>query len=130
MDSKYINCPIYYVLCYIYKQTRTNGEKAEKITVDTTTLDNIFKENRIEKCDLLKIDCEGAECEILFNASKENIRNIKEIVGEHHQIEHCDREEFKKFLENSGFTVNFSEGKIGDAAIPICNFHAINQYFK
>ena len=33
------------------------------------TLDNIFEANRLQKCKLLKMDCEGAEHEILANTN-------------------------------------------------------------
>jgi len=35
--------------------------------VKSTTLNRIFEENNIDKCKLLKIDCEGSEYEILYN---------------------------------------------------------------
>lgn len=36
-------------------------------SVKSTTLDDFFKKNKIKKCKLLKIDCEGSEYEILLN---------------------------------------------------------------
>jgi FkbM family methyltransferase len=42
--------------------------------VECTTLENIFKSNKIEKCDFLKTDVEGAEYEILFNTPEEILK--------------------------------------------------------
>jgi FkbM family methyltransferase len=52
-------------------------------TVGSTTLDAIFEENGIERCRLLKIDCEGAEHEIL--RSTRNLERVHELVGEFHE---------------------------------------------
>ncbi|MCX6704886.1 MAG: FkbM family methyltransferase, partial [Candidatus Woesebacteria bacterium] len=43
---------------------RVRGEKKFEV-VPTTTLEGIFIKNKIKVCDYLKIDCEGAEYEIL-----------------------------------------------------------------
>src|SRR3989344_2723923 len=48
-----------------------NKEGLKSIKVKSTTLLDIFRINKIEKCDFLKIDCEGAEEDILFNAPRE-----------------------------------------------------------
>ena len=57
---------------------------SETIAVPSTTLNDIFLDNKIEHCDFLKIDCEGAEYEILFSAPKELFSKIEKIVMECH----------------------------------------------
>ena len=49
-----------------------------EIEVHTTTLDSFLKNNSLEKIDLIKIDVQGAECEVLKGACKflENTRII------------------------------------------------------
>ena len=48
-------------------------EKTEnKIQVQSITLDTILNDNKIEKCDILKLDCEGAEYEILMTYFSKN----------------------------------------------------------
>jgi len=47
---------------------RVGGPDYEHFTVESTTLDDIFNAARIERCALLKIDCEGGEYEILLGA--------------------------------------------------------------
>ena len=73
--------------------------------VECITLENIFDENRITNCDLLKLDCEGAEYDILMNTKKEIFEKIKLISLEYHNIINHDGYELKKFLEIVGFLV-------------------------
>lgn len=49
-----------------------------------TTLDKLFEEEHIDRCKILKIDCEGCEYPMLEAASKDTLRKIDYIVGEHH----------------------------------------------
>jgi FkbM family methyltransferase len=56
----------------------------KKMPIKITTLAKIFKDNKIKKCNLLKIDCEGAEYEILMNAKNE-LKLIDNIILEYHE---------------------------------------------
>lgn len=53
--------------------------------IHSVTLDNIFKSNGIKACKLLKIDCEGAEYEILYNVNKDTLRRCQYLRGEFHE---------------------------------------------
>ena len=57
------------------------------ISIKSITFDDIFSNNNISKCKLLKIDCEGAEYEILYSANVENLKNCEYMCGEFHGIE-------------------------------------------
>lgn len=57
------------------------------ISIKSITFDDIFSNNNISKCKLLKIDCEGAEYEILYSANVENLKNCEYMRGEFHGIE-------------------------------------------
>lgn len=48
------------------------------------TLAKIFSDNRIDVCDVLKLDCEGSEYEILFS-SKEQLIKTRRIIFEYHE---------------------------------------------
>ncbi|MCK4906585.1 MAG: FkbM family methyltransferase [Spirochaetes bacterium] len=50
--------------------------------IDSLTLDEVFTDNSIDKCKLLKIDCEGSEYEILFSTNK--LGSIEYMSGEFH----------------------------------------------
>ena len=49
---------------------------------ESVTLDSIFSERKIDRCKLLKIDIEGSEYEVLWNA--QCLNRIEYLVGEFH----------------------------------------------
>jgi FkbM family methyltransferase len=71
--------------------------------VDCTTLTEVIR--YVGKCDLLKINCEGAEYEILFNTPEESLRQVRRMVVDCHQVRGYDVEDLKDHLEKAGFTV-------------------------
>lgn len=86
------------------------SDKNEKyIEIDCITLKDVFDKNKIKQCDILKIDCEGAEFEILYNTPKENFSKIKEIRLEYHnqKKEKYNIENLIKFLKNNGFKITY-----------------------
>ena len=63
--------------------------------VNTISLEKIFTENKIEKCDFMKMDCEDAEVEILVNCPNEIFDRIEQISMEIHKKENGEKiEEF------------------------------------
>jgi len=62
----------------------SNDRDENTIKVHCIPLKKIFDENKIESCDILKLDCEGAEFEILYNTPDEYFKKIREIRLEHH----------------------------------------------
>jgi FkbM family methyltransferase len=56
------------------------------IEINLMSLEDIFVENNIEMCDVLKCDCEGAEYEIFYNAPDIYLNKIKEIRFEYHNL--------------------------------------------
>lgn len=56
----------------------------EEILVRTETLGGVFKKYKIKRCNVLKIDCEGAEYEILFSCSRRILRKVDRIIMEYH----------------------------------------------
>lgn len=78
----------------------------ETQSVHATTLDRIFQKNRIEKCDLLKLDCEGSEFKIILNAPKELFKKIDAIFLEYHDWAGIgNHKELKNYLESIGYKV-------------------------
>ncbi len=82
----------------------------KKTDIKCTTLKDILDKNKIRKCDFLKINCEGAEYEILFNTPKKYFKKIGSITIEFHPTE--DIRKLKKFLENNGFSVIIERPKL------------------
>jgi len=75
--------------------------------VQTTTLERIFQKNRIKRCDLLKLDCEGSEFKIIYSTPKSIFDKIDHIFLEYHDwTEGESNKELKFFLEKMGYKVN------------------------
>lgn len=66
------------------------GSKNDAVDVQSTTLEKIFNENNLSNCDLLKMDCEGAEYEILLNLSDTIFKKINKICLEYHNMEELE----------------------------------------
>ena len=56
----------------------------DTLQVESVTLEQVFSELRLSQCDYLKMDCEGAEYEILLNASPETLSKIRHVCLEYH----------------------------------------------
>lgn len=78
--------------------------------VKCITLDEIFKANQIECCQLLKLDCEGAELEILENSSPDTLKRVRKIVGEYHSSYKLDT--LREFLESHSFHIDYCQSQI------------------
>ncbi|MGB7925625.1 MAG: FkbM family methyltransferase [Pyrinomonadaceae bacterium] len=84
----------------------SGGGGDRKETVDSVSLKDVFERNRIDSCDFLKLDCEGAEYEILFNAPDEVLGSIKKIAMEWHRFDPSHTpDKLARFLETKGFTL-------------------------
>ena len=57
-------------------------------SVDCISLDDIITQNNITSIHLLKIDCEGAEFEIIYNSALFKTGIIKNIAGEFHDMKY------------------------------------------
>lgn len=60
------------------------------ISVNKTCIDDIFKNNNISKCKVLKLDCEGCECKSLKTISPETLNKIDYVIGEFHSRDGLD----------------------------------------
>ena len=55
------------------------------LTVPCVCLASIFQKHEIDTCGLLKLDCEGAEFEILYSCPSETIAKVQRIAMEVHE---------------------------------------------
>jgi FkbM family methyltransferase len=90
--------------------TNTGGhsilyETVNSIPVETITLADVFESNQIGNCDLLKMDCEGAEYEIFFTLPDKYFERISLIVMEYHNTLEKTYADLRKLLEMKGFIV-------------------------
>lgn len=83
--------------------------------VDAVPLKEIFDSNQVEKCDLLKLDCEGAEYEILASLPDEYFGRIGKICMEYHPTKNGSERviELTTRLEKFGYKITivpYSDG--------------------
>lgn len=83
------------------------SDTGERITVESGTLEDVFNENKINKIDILKIDCEGCEYDVLLNSPNKVFQRIKNIVFEYHEILNHEEKLFMIFkkLKEAGYKV-------------------------
>ena len=85
-------------------------------TVPCLDLKDIFESENISVCNLMKLDCEGAEFDILMNTPQNIIEKIKLISMEYHRG--YDLSKLLNFLTKSGFEIiknereNYYQGMI------------------
>lgn len=85
------------------------------IKVPVITIPEIFHEYEMDHCDLLKIDCEGAEYNILFNCPTSYLNKISNMVVEvHHWVPESEGtiEGLIFFLKERNFRVKNNNNEI------------------
>ena len=76
------------------------------IEVPSVTLDQAFAELGLARCDYLKMDCEGAEYGILFNASPATLDKIDRICLEYHDdVTAYTHHDLAAFFEKRNFKI-------------------------
>ena len=73
------------------------------IDVPTMSFDSMIKSMNLDKIDFLKMDCEGSEFDIIFNASKESLAIVSKITMECHPFENNTKDKMVDFLHQNGF---------------------------
>ena len=84
-----------------------NAPAGKSVHVGSITLEQIMKSNGLDRIDLLKMDCEGAEYEILYSCSSIHLGRISEIRMEYHDLDADQQrvEVLARRLEGNGFVV-------------------------
>ncbi len=79
---------------------------ADEITVPAVSLRQMLGELAIVQCDFMKMDCEGAEYDILLHADRETLRKIRHLCLEYHEFSASQsHRDLVRALEQSGFKV-------------------------
>ena len=96
-------------------QSGRNLEEAKGETVPAISLEDLFARHSIETCDLLKLDCEGAEYDILFNAPDTILQRIYRMVMEYHDgVTAHTHDELRAFLNDKGFQTRVTPNVVHD----------------
>ena len=86
----------------IYKKIDSDS----KVEIETISLQEIIKNNDLQRINILKLDCEGAEYQILLNLDHQTLQKIDKIVSEMHpKIENFKIKDVEDFLTMHGFDV-------------------------
>lgn len=89
-------------------------KRGKQVLIKMLSLKDVFLTNNIQVCDLLKIDCEGAEYEILYSTPQEIFDRVKFICLEFHEKFGTGKGvELKAFLEKKGFHVAIEGNVVG-----------------
>lgn len=89
-------------------------ESASHQVVDCTSLREILTEHRLESLDLLKMNCEGAEYEILKGFSKSDFDRIANIRLEYHNLDASrNGESLSRYLEAQGYRIERFTRRLG-----------------
>jgi FkbM family methyltransferase len=97
-----------------------------QVECQLNTLSSIVEEENIEKIDLLKIDCEGAELKVLQGIKSEHWEKIKSTVIEVHDLE-GRLETIKNMLSEKGFDSIYTEREKGLEDTAMYNLFAVRS---
>lgn len=91
--------------------------RANHQVVACTTLRDIRTEHRLERIDLLKMNCEGAEYEILEACSPGDYDGIANIRLEYHNIDAANRngDSLRQYLEARGYRIERFTRRLNDS---------------
>lgn len=92
-------------------QPAANSQLRAYEDVDCITLKEII--GQIGKCDFLKINCEGAEYEILFNTPTEYLNKVGKMSIDCHNTPGYSGYDLKSYLEKTGFQLRLVQTRTG-----------------
>lgn len=85
-------------------KAEVNGLPSESEVVKTATLTTIFKENKIDHIDFMKLDVEGSEYQIVAGDEFAKVApKIGTIIGEFHSWSNVNPHQFSSALIDNGF---------------------------
>ncbi len=80
---------------------------AEQVEVQAISLSEFMQQQNLSRIDFMKLDCEGAEYEILFECEEQVLSRIQKISAEVHDMdERRNRSTYASFLKSKGFEVS------------------------
>lgn len=91
-----------------FQSHATSATRIENgLSVQALSLADAFAMLELDSCDLLKLDCEGAEYAILFGAPHPILEHIQRIVMEYHDnVVQYNHNDLTRFLNERGYRVD------------------------
>ena len=85
-----------------------SDSQTDQLEVKTTNLKSIIDGNKLDKIDFLKLDCEGSEYAILYDATKEVLDKVSMMSIETHPGKTADEsaDALIQYLNKNGFETN------------------------
>lgn len=96
----------------IFASVNGHVVKGEDQEVQVTTLEKLMNAHGIERCDYLKLDCEGAEHRIVASLSEPAAGRIDQITMELHKVPGFTGEALTRRLDDLGYA------RVGDSTLP------------
>jgi FkbM family methyltransferase len=85
------------------------------ISVPSLSIADMFEKYQIDQCDLLKMDCEGAEYEIILNLNIAILNRVARIVMEYHNnVTSYTHSDLVTYLETRGYRVRITPNRVHD----------------
>ena len=85
-------------------------QSKKSIDVECVGINDLVDRLRLPRIDVLKLDCEGAEYEILGALSSEGFQKVRRISAEYHNLSHArNGDSLVRFLLEAGYEVTESE---------------------
>ena len=82
------------------------AQGSNTLDVNCISLQDVFDDNHIRQCHMLKLDCEGAEFDILYNTPGEYLSRIKHIRFEYHHLQPKHNiKQLVAYLQNNHFSL-------------------------
>lgn len=89
----------------IYTRVNRSYVAGEAQTVPMITLAQLMKQESVERCQYLKLDCEGAEHDIVASLASDVAERIKQITMELHKVDGHDAGVLASKLQSLGFAL-------------------------
>jgi len=93
--------------------TTKRGKTFNIEIISMVTLKDIFDMNKINKCDLLKMDCEGGEYSILLKTDPKTLKRVNKYVVEYHDnLNGHNGKELLEVFRKLNYKVKINQHKI------------------
>ena len=95
--------------------TSGTQEREDQVRVEAITLTTLYDELGIDRCDLIKMDCEGAEFTLLREGANDVLDRTDRVVLEFHEAavtDGRDRHTLVDILRKAGFSVETFENRV------------------